>query len=128
MGKYYDEFSRLTLDKMVQKMEEMTYAYDHTQVPKKHYKELLQKEMIELMTQDNVIQSMLLGVIIQQLQNVKKESYELFFKALICLDNGIKPDQLNQSILDKLTHTWETHQKDKLLLSKEIHRTYKKGE
>lgn len=38
---YYDEFSRLPKDKMAQKMENMTFAYNETRVPKKHYKKLL---------------------------------------------------------------------------------------
>lgn len=48
---YYDEFVKLPLDKMAQKMEDMTFLYNETRVPKKHYKEKLSvavEEMIEL--------------------------------------------------------------------------------
>ncbi|HBM5478583.1 TPA: hypothetical protein LY862_003070, partial [Enterococcus faecium] len=47
---YYDEFVKLPLDKMAQKMEDMTFLYHETRVPKKHYKEKLSvavEEMIE---------------------------------------------------------------------------------
>ncbi|HDT7359090.1 TPA: hypothetical protein RDU78_002267 [Enterococcus faecium] len=32
---YYDEFVKLPLDKMAQKMEDMTFLYHETRVPKK---------------------------------------------------------------------------------------------
>ena len=38
---YYDEFVKLPLDKMAQKMEDMTFLYNETRVTKKHYKEKL---------------------------------------------------------------------------------------
>ena len=47
MKKYIDEFCKLPADKMAQKMEDMTFLYNETKVPKKHYKDLLQKEIIE---------------------------------------------------------------------------------
>lgn len=37
--KYYDEFAKLLLDKMVQKMEDMTFLYNETRVPKKALQE-----------------------------------------------------------------------------------------
>ncbi|MBC6499224.1 hypothetical protein H7R52_11180 [Weissella confusa] len=40
---YYDDFSKLTLDKMSQSISDMTYQYKETRVPKKHYKEMLSK-------------------------------------------------------------------------------------
>jgi hypothetical protein len=45
---YYDDFSKLTLDKMAQEMENLTYLYHETKVPKKHYKEQLSKGYEEL--------------------------------------------------------------------------------
>lgn len=33
---YYDEFVKLPLDKMAQKMEDMTFLYNETRVPKKN--------------------------------------------------------------------------------------------
>lgn len=55
---YYDEFVKLPLDKMAQKMEDMTFLYQETRVPKKHYKEKLSvavEEMIEAGVKPNTI-------------------------------------------------------------------------
>jgi hypothetical protein len=55
---YYDEFVKLPLDKMAQKMEDMTFLYHETRVPKKHYKEKLSvavEEMIESGVEMNLI-------------------------------------------------------------------------
>ncbi|QYU57975.1 hypothetical protein K1728_00755 [Weissella confusa] len=40
---YYDDFSKLTLDKMSQSISDMTYQFKETRVPKKHYKECFQR-------------------------------------------------------------------------------------
>lgn len=45
---YYDDFSKLTLDKMPQSISDMTYQYKETHVPKKHYKEMLSKGYEEI--------------------------------------------------------------------------------
>lgn len=47
---YFDDFIKLTKDKMAQQMENMTYQYKETKVPKSHYKKMLetsQEEIIE---------------------------------------------------------------------------------
>ncbi|MCW6660007.1 hypothetical protein NHG25_05880 [Aerococcaceae bacterium NML191292] len=125
MTKYIDEFARLTADKMANRISEMTFSYKGTEVPPKHYKDILQAQVIELMTQDNTVKSILLGAILTQLQALEKENKELFFKALICYDLGIKPDKINQQILEKLHQAWRTHAHVKTWLSDSIHNDYK---
>lgn len=48
MKNYYDEFSRLPIEKMAQKITDMTFSFQETQVPKKHYKVLLSKTVEEV--------------------------------------------------------------------------------
>lgn len=38
---YYDDFSKLPLAKMAQAISDMTYLFEETKVPAKHYKEHL---------------------------------------------------------------------------------------
>ncbi|WP_423778642.1 hypothetical protein [Enterococcus faecium] len=57
---YYDEFVKLPWDKMAQKMEDMTFLYNETRVPKKQYKERLSvdvEEMIESSGEMNLIEN-----------------------------------------------------------------------
>ncbi|MDO4432007.1 MAG: hypothetical protein Q4B80_01695 [Aerococcaceae bacterium] len=122
--KYYDEFSRLTVEKMAQSISEMTYAHNQTQVPTSHYKKLLQANVIELLAQDNVVQSLLLNAILSQLHALQKESPELFFKALVCFDMGVKSDKINQQVLDNLERAWQVHKSTKQLLTDSIRATY----
>ncbi|MGG5371334.1 hypothetical protein [Enterococcus sp. AZ196] len=50
MQKYYDDFTKLLIEKMAQKITDMTFSYQETQVPKKHYKDLLSKTVEEVIT------------------------------------------------------------------------------
>lgn len=95
MKKYFDEFVRLPLTKMSKKISEMTYLYNNTEVPEKHYKDLLDESVIEMMDSDVMVQSVLLNAISNALKGLEKESPKLFRKALICFDNNIKTDDMD---------------------------------
>ncbi|SUV62695.1 Uncharacterised protein [Scardovia inopinata] len=43
----YDEIVKQPCDKLAQTMQDMTYCYNETVVPKKHYKKLLTKQLEE---------------------------------------------------------------------------------
>src|SRR5699024_12225388 len=78
---YYDEFVKLPLDKMAQKMEDMTFLYHETRVPKKHYKEKLSvavEEMIESGVEMNLI-----ATYYRTLEELKKQNGKWFFQALL---------------------------------------------
>ena len=44
----YDEVVKQPCDKLAQTMQDMTYCYNETVVPKKHYKKLLTKQLEEV--------------------------------------------------------------------------------
>ena len=92
---YYDEFVKLPLDKMAQKMEDMTFLYHETRVPKKHYKEKLSvavEEMIESSVEMNLI-----ATYYRTLEELKKQNGKWFFQALLCLEVGVKPSTIKPS-------------------------------
>lgn len=95
MKKYFDEFVKLPLTKMSKKMGEMTYLYNNTEVPEKHYKDILDNSILEMMDSDQVVQSVFLNTMVNALKSLEKESPKLFKKALICMDNNIKTDEID---------------------------------
>ena len=58
--KYYDDFSKMPVDKMAQSISDMTYSYQGTMVSKKHYKDLLDRKLQELASSDVNIEKMML--------------------------------------------------------------------
>lgn len=125
MKKYIDEFCKLPADKMAQKMEDMTFLYNETKVPKKHYKDLLQKEIIELLATEDTMQLVLLNAVLNQLQSLKKESPKLFLKALICMDLNLKVDTLSVESIQILEQVVAHNEKRKTLLDEEIIQSFK---
>lgn len=131
MKKYIDEFCKLPAEKMAQKMEDMTFLYNETKVPKKHYKDLLQKEIIELLATEDTMQLVLLNAVLNQLQSLKKESPKLFLKALICMDLNLKVDTLSVESIQILEQVVAHNEKRKTLLDEDIIQSFKnlqKGE
>ena len=101
---YYDEFVKLPLDKMAQKMEDMTFLYNETRVPKKHYKEKLSvavEEMIESGVEMNLI-----ATYYRTLEELKKQNGKWFFQALLCLEAGVKPNTIKPSEYQALELTY----------------------
>ena len=101
---YYDEFVKLPLDKMAQKMEDMTFLYHETRVPKKHYKEKLSvavEEMIESGVEMNLI-----ATYYRTLEELKKQNGKWFFQALLCLEVGVKPSTIKHSEYQALELTY----------------------
>ena len=94
MKKYFDDFDRLPIAKMAKKISEMTYLYENTEVPDKHYKVLLENTMIELMGNEQAMQTLLLDTITKALKELEKESPKLFKKALISMDLNIKTSEM----------------------------------
>ena len=122
--KYLDEFVKLPVSKMAQKISDMTYAHEKTEVPTKHYKKLLEENVLEMMAQDSTMHLVLLNAILGQLNALKKESPTLFLKAFICMDKGIKVDNINQRIFDSLDSTVTEHVDNKFILSEKINESY----
>ncbi len=81
--KYYDEFIKLPLDKMAQAMMDITFAFEETRVPKKHYKKCLEKELIELMSDEPNLEITLLKPYYDLIDSLLKENRKYFIKALM---------------------------------------------
>lgn len=101
---YYDDFSKLPLAKMAQAISDMTYLFEETKVPAKHYKEHLGKGFEEMV--EASVSVSLVNTIYNTLSALKKESPKLFFEALLCLDTGVKPSAIIPSQYQALEFTW----------------------
>lgn len=95
MKKVIDEFCKLPAAKMSKKISEMTYLYQGTQVPESHYKKLLENTIIDTLSNESNVQTVLLQAVFKTLQALHKESPKLFVKALLCMDNGIKLEDMD---------------------------------
>lgn len=101
---YYDDFSKLPLAKMAQAISDMTYLFEETKVPAKHYKEHLGKGFEEMV--EASVSVSLVNTIYNTLSALNKESPKLFFEALLCLDTGVKPSAITPSQYQALEFTW----------------------
>ncbi|TFI60561.1 hypothetical protein CKN63_13435 [Carnobacterium divergens] len=119
---FYDEFSKQTVDKMAQSIEDMTYLYDETKVPKSHYKKHLTKgieEMIEGSVEINFI-----DIYYRTMQQLKKESEKRYFQSVLCIDLGVNPSKITPSQYQALEMTWAVFTEDKKKASREDLITY----
>lgn len=108
---YYDDFSKLTLDKMSQSISDMTYQYKETRVPKKHYKEMLSKgyeEIVEASVSINLV-----NTVHSTLASLQKESPKLFYQALLLLDTGVKPSTIAPDEYQAMEHVWSVREANK---------------
>lgn len=129
MKKYFDEFVKLPLTKMSKKMSEMTYLYNNTEVPDKHYKDILDESVLEMMDNDAMVQSVLLHAVTNTLKALEKESPKLFRKALICFDNNIKTEDLDTRTYYALDIAYDLLEQNKKmkLLNQEITERYEQA-
>lgn len=112
MGKrYFDEFVRLNVDKMSQSIVDMTYNYKETVVPKKHYKEMLEKDIMELSSNDINIEMCLLQPYINMIESMNKENRKYFIKALLITELKIKDTSLE---VHSLSRVWDYIEDNKL--------------
>lgn len=100
--KYYDDFSKMPVDKMAQSISDMTYSYQGTMVPKKHYKDILDKELQELASSDVNIERMLLQPYIDMMSRMLKENPKYFYKALLTVelkakDSAVEVNAINSA-------------------------------
>lgn len=100
--KYYDDFSKMPVDKMAQSISDMTYSYQGTMVPKKHYKDILDKELQELASSDVNIERMLLQPYIDMMSKMLKENPKYFYKALLTVelkakDSAVEVNAINSA-------------------------------
>lgn len=113
---FYDEFSKQTANAMAKSISDMTYLYQETKVPAKHYKDQLNQGIEELLESNTNVK--LVEVLHSTLNAMQKESPRLFFQALLLLDLGIKPSTLTAQQYQALSITadiYEQNAKPKML-------------
>ena len=113
MKTYYDDFKAMTKEKMAGAMENMTYQYKETRVPKAHYKKLLNTAFEEVVEKSVSIN--LVNTYFQTMQTLVKENPKWFMQALLCLDLGIKPANIKSDEYRalELSYQYFSESKDK---------------
>lgn len=111
MQKYYDDFSRLPIEKMAQKITDMTYSYQETKVPKKHYKDMLSKTVEEVIA--GSVEANLIDTYYKTLEQLMKQNPKWLFEALLCFDVKIKPSTMSNAEYQALELTWANYQENK---------------
>jgi len=106
MKKYYDEFQKLTVDKISQSIEDMTYTYEETRVPKAHYKKLLNKQLEEVIA-DNV-ELNLLAPYITTIKALLEQSPKSFIQALLCVQKKVNINNVKPAEYDALQIAYST--------------------
>ncbi len=138
MRKFYDNFIQSKPKEMAKIIEDMTFKFidpktqQPTRVPAAHYEKELGQEIERTVSQ--AVSLKFLSIMYDQLNLFKKENEDLFYKALICLDNGLNPKDLRISEQIALNHTYEFLQNKQIeekrnfhLFNPEITEEYKKG-
>lgn len=92
----YDEVVKQPCDKLAQTMQDMTYCYNETVVPKKQYKKLLTKQLEEVVAVNMV------NAYYKTLAEFNKGNREWFVLAILCIELGVKPDKASAQELSAL--------------------------
>ncbi len=138
MRKFYDNFIQSKPKEMAKLIEDMTFKYlnpvsqQPTIVPAAHYEKELGQEIERTVSQ--AVGLKFLSIMFDQLNLFKKENEDLFYKALICLDNGLNPKDLRISEQIALNHAYDVLQNKQLeekrkfhFFNTEITEEYKRG-
>jgi hypothetical protein len=96
----YDEIVKQPCDKLAQTMQDMTYCYNETVVPKKHYKKLLTKQLEEVVADSVTVN--IVNAYYKTLAEFNKGNREWFVLAILCIELGIKPDKASAQELSTL--------------------------
>lgn len=105
--KLIDDFIKEPIDKMSQTISDMTYNYEQTIVPKEHYKKLLQKEIMELASNEPSIELNLLKPYYDMISSMLKENPKFFYKALLLADSKTTFSKINAITLEALEQAWQ---------------------
>lgn len=102
---FYDDFKTLKLTKMAESISNMTYNYEETVVPKKHYEQQLSvriEEMLEASVEMNFV-----NTFVGMLKQLREQNEKMFFQALLCLDMKINVTSITSQQHHALEETWE---------------------
>ncbi len=87
----YDEVVKQPVDRLAQTMQDMTYCYHETEVPKAHYKKLLGKAVEEVVA-DSVNVNMV-NAYYKTLAEFNKGNREWYVAAVLCIELGLNPSK-----------------------------------
>lgn len=125
MRKTYDDFTKLPIGKMAQTIADMTFSFNETKVPAQHYKNILEKDILEVASQDINIELCLLKPYLDMLDKMDKENRKYFIKALLIKELKIKDSAVEILALSR-TYDFIEDNKIKTVIDKDIIDTYKK--
>ena len=89
----------------------MTYQYKETVIPKKHYKVILSKDIMEIASNDLNMETCLLKLYVNMIKSMKEENRKYFIKALLMVELNIK--ETSQEI-SALARVWKIIEDSKL--------------
>lgn len=125
MKKFYDEFIQQKPKEMAKTLEDIAYKYINpetqqpTKVPSGHFEKELGQEVERVISQS--VNRQFLTIMYTQLNSLMKEDKELFYKALICIDNNLNPKDLRLSEQIALNHTYNYVEEKQLNEKKAFH-------
>lgn len=125
MRKFYDDFIQSKPKEMAKLIEDMTFKYlnpesqQPTRVPATHYEKELGQEIERTVSQ--AVSLRFLTIMYDQLNLFKKENEDLFYKALICMDNNLNPKDLRISEQIALNHSYEVLQNKQIEEKRKFH-------
>ncbi len=123
MRKVYDEIIQQKPKEMAKTLEDITFKYPNpetnqpTVVPAAHYEKELGQVIEKTISQS--VNRQFLTIMFGQLNALKKDNEQLFYQALICIDNNLNPKDLRMPEQIAINHTYDYIQ--------EMQRTEKKN-
>ena len=105
---YYDHFLKLPKSRMAQAISDLTYLYEETKVPKRHYEQHLSKTIVEIM--ESSVELQLLNTFYSMLKDLQVQNPKWFFQAILCLDLKINPSTIKPSEHQAIEQVWNEFQ------------------
>lgn len=125
MRKFYDEFIQQKPKDMAKTMEDISFKYmnPETQQPTKIPAAHFEKELGQLVekTVSQSVNRQFLAIMVGQLNLLKKDNEQLFYQALICMDNNLNPKDLRITDQIALNHTYDFIQEKQRQEKKDFH-------
>lgn len=138
MRKFYDDFIQQKPKEMSKTLEDIAFKYINpetqqpTKVPSSHFEKELGQEIERTISQ--TVNRQFLTIMYNQLSSLMKEDKDLFYKALICIDNNLNPKDLRISEQIALNHTCDyitkkaiTEKKEFRFFNQDISNEYKRA-
>lgn len=125
MRKFYDDFIQQKPKEMSKTLEDIVFKYTNpethqpTKVPASHFEKEFGQEVERAISQS--VNRQFLSIMYGQLNALKKDNEQLFYQALICIDNNLNPKDLRLSEQIAINHTYDYIQEKQKVEKKEFH-------